>query len=86
MGGSNGGLLVGAVMEQRPDLFAVALPGVAVLDMLRFHRFTGGVVGTAEYGSADNATEFAYLYKVLAAAQRNARRVLSGNAHHNSGS
>jgi prolyl oligopeptidase len=63
MGGSNGGLLVGAVMEQRPDLFAVALPGVAVLDMLRFHRFTGGVVGTAEYGSADNATEFAYLYK-----------------------
>jgi prolyl oligopeptidase len=63
MGGSNGGLLVGAVMEQRPDLFAVALPGVAVLDMLRFHRFTGGVVGTAEFGSADNATEFAYLYK-----------------------
>src|SRR5207253_8187972 len=59
MGGSNGGLLVGAVMEQRPDLFAVALPGVAVLDMLRFHRFTGGVVGTAEYGSADNATGFA---------------------------
>jgi prolyl oligopeptidase len=63
MGGSNGGLLVGAVMEQRPDLFAVALPAVAVLDMLRFHRFTGGAVGTAEYGSADNATEFAYLYK-----------------------
>ena len=63
MGGSNGGLLVGAVMEQRHDLFAVVLLGVAVLDMLRFHRFTGGVVGTAEYGSADNATEFAYLYK-----------------------
>jgi prolyl oligopeptidase len=63
MGGSNGGLLVGAVMEQRPDLFAVALLGAAVLDMLRFHRFTGGVVGTAEYGCADNATEFAYLYK-----------------------
>jgi prolyl oligopeptidase len=63
MGGSNGGLLVGAVMEQRPDLFAVALPGVAVLDMLRFHRFTGAVVGTAEYGSADIATEFASLYK-----------------------
>ncbi len=55
MGGSNGGLLVGAVMEQRPDLFAVALAGVAVLDMLRFHRFTGGVVGTTEYGSADHA-------------------------------
>jgi prolyl oligopeptidase len=63
MGGSNGGLLVAAVMEQRPDLFAVALPGAAVLDMLRFHHFTGGVVGTAEYGCANNATEFAYLHK-----------------------
>jgi prolyl oligopeptidase len=63
MGGSNGGLLVAAVMEQRPDLFAVALAGAAVLDMLRFHRFTGGVVGTTEYGSADNATDFAYLYR-----------------------
>jgi prolyl oligopeptidase len=63
MGGSNGGLLVGAVMEQRPDLFAVALLGAAVLDMLRFHRFTGGVVGTAEYGCADNPAEFACLYK-----------------------
>jgi prolyl oligopeptidase len=63
MGGSNGGLLVAAVMEQRPELFAVALLGVAVLDMLRFHRFTGGVVGTAEYGSSDDAEQFAYLYK-----------------------
>jgi prolyl oligopeptidase len=63
MGGSNGGLLVGAVMEQRPDLFAVALPAAAVLDMLRFHRFTGGAVGTTEYGSAENANDFAYLYK-----------------------
>ncbi len=63
MGGSNGGLLVGAVMEQRPDLFAVALLGAAVLDMLRFHRFTGGVVGTTEYGCADNATEFDHLYR-----------------------
>jgi prolyl oligopeptidase len=63
MGGSNGGLLVAAVMEQRPDLFAVALLGAALLDMLRFHRFTGGVVGTSEYGCADNATEFAYLYR-----------------------
>jgi prolyl oligopeptidase len=63
MGGSNGGLLVGAVLEQRPDLFAVALLGAAVLDMLRFHRFTGGVVGTTEYGCADNVLEFAYLFK-----------------------
>jgi prolyl oligopeptidase len=63
MGGSNGGLLVAAVMEQRPDLFAVALLGAAVLDMLRVHRFTGGAVATAEYGCADNPTEFAYLYK-----------------------
>jgi prolyl oligopeptidase len=63
LGGSNGGLLVGVVMEQRPDLFAVALPAVPVMDMLRFHRFTGGVVGTTEYGSAENAKDFAYLYK-----------------------
>ena len=63
MGGSNGGLLVGAVMEQRPDLFAVALLGAAVLDMLRFHLFTGGVAGIPEYGSADDPTQFAYLYQ-----------------------
>ena len=63
MGGSNGGLLVGAVMEQRPDLFAVALPGVAVMDMLRFQRFTGGAVGLTEYGSPDNPKHFSYLYK-----------------------
>jgi prolyl oligopeptidase len=62
MGGSNGGLLVAVVMERRPDLFAVALPGAAVLDMLRFQRFTGGVVGTAEYGCSDDPTAFAYLY------------------------
>jgi len=62
MGGSNGGLLVGAVMEQRPDLFAVALPGVAVLDMLRYHHFTGAAAGTTEYGSAENAKDFAHLY------------------------
>ena len=63
VGGSNGGLLVAAVMEQRPDLFAVALPAAAVLDMLRYHRFTGAAVGVTEYGSAESAKHFAYLHK-----------------------
>ena len=62
MGGSNGGLLVGAVMQQRPDLFAVALPAVGVMDMLRYHRFTGGAAWATEYGSAENAKDFAYLH------------------------
>ncbi len=63
MGGSNGGLLVGAVMEQRPELFATALPAVGVMDMLRYHKFTGGAAWATEYGSAENANDFAYLYK-----------------------
>jgi prolyl oligopeptidase len=62
-GGSNGGLLVGAVMTQRPDLFAVALPAVGVLDMLRYHKFTVGKGWIPEYGCADSSkTEFDYLY------------------------
>lgn len=62
-GGSNGGLLVGAVMTQRPDLFKVALPAVGVMDMLRFHRFTVGWGWTVEYGNADSASQFPFLYK-----------------------
>ncbi len=61
-GGSNGGLLVGAAMTQRPDLFKVALPAVGVLDMLRFHKFTVGWGWVVEYGSSENEKDFRFLY------------------------
>jgi prolyl oligopeptidase len=62
MGGSNGGLLVGAVLTQRPDLVAAAIPQVGVLDMLRYHRFTGGAAWVGEYGSADDPDAFRWLH------------------------
>jgi len=63
-GGSNGGLLIGAVETQRPDLFGVCFPEVGVLDMLRYQKFTAGFGWTPEYGNADNSPEeFAYLRK-----------------------
>ncbi len=62
-GGSNGGLLVGAAMTQRPELFAVAFPAVGVLDMLRYHKFTVGKGWIPEYGSSEDPEQFKYLIK-----------------------
>ena len=60
-GGSNGGLLVGAVLNQRPELFGAAMPAVGVMDMLRFHKFGFGMQWAEEYGSPDNPEDFKYI-------------------------
>jgi prolyl oligopeptidase len=61
-GGSNGGLLVGACLTQRPELFGACLPAVGVMDMLRFHKFTAGRYWVDDFGCADHADEFPALY------------------------
>ena len=84
-GRSNGGLLVGALLTQRPDLFAAAVPGVGVMDLLRFHRFTVGAAWKSDYGDPDDPQDFAValayspLHKIIEGASYPATLVLTGD-------
>ena len=86
-GRSNGGLLVGAALTQRPDLFGAALPAVGVLDMLRYHTPSSNArQWSSDYGLSENEAEFQRAVRVLTGAQRAAGNVLSADARHDCGS
>jgi len=78
-GGSNGGLLVGATLTQRPDLMKVALPAVGVLDMLRYHTFTAGAGWAYDYGTAEDSKEMFFYLKGYSPVQCKRRSSISGN-------
>ncbi len=82
-GGSNGGLLIGACVTQRPDLFGATLPEVGVMDMLRFQKFTIGWAWTSDYGSSDDRRGIQSPLRLLPAAQPEARNKISAHVNRN---